>query len=113
MFGWFRQNGDRAEEIREIRQIQLATARDIAHLVEVGEQTRQDLAHLAETVNLQTANIAGLVQIAQAHTAQFTQTSEQLREVTADIASLRAGQAQQASVLDYLLRKEQERQNGE
>jgi methyl-accepting chemotaxis protein len=113
MFGWFKGNGDRAEEIQEIRQIQLATARDISHLVEVGEQTRRDIADLAETVNLQASNITGLVQVAQAHSDQLAQTTEQLREVSQDIASLRAGQAQQASVLDYLLRKEQERQNGE
>jgi allophanate hydrolase subunit 1 len=82
MFGWFKRNGN-PEEIQEIRQIQLATARD--------------LAHLTETVNLQASNISGLVDVVQA--------------LTNDVVGLKAGQEQQARVLDYLLRKEQERQN--
>jgi chromosome segregation ATPase len=105
MFGWFRRDEGNSDEIREIKEIQLATARDLAqltssfaHLAEAHERTRQNLEHLAETVSIQANNIAGLVQVAQSHGEE--------------LAELRAGQAQQQAVLDYLLKKEQERQNG-
>jgi chromosome segregation ATPase len=82
-----------------------ATSYDVAHLVETQEGIRQDLAHLAETVSIQAQNIAGLVQIAQSHETELAALRSGARE-------LQAGQAQQQAVLDYLLKKEQERQNG-
>jgi hypothetical protein len=62
-------------------------------------QTQQTLGSVSEEVRETTRNVQALLRIV--NTRQDS------------LEGLRAGQAQQARVLDYLLRKEQERQNGD
>jgi hypothetical protein len=85
---------DRIESaIAELTAQNIANSRDIAHLVETGEETARNLDRLT-----------GL-------TERFIDASMVLTEsLKKSTDELKAGQEQQARVLDYLLRKEQERQ---
>jgi hypothetical protein len=69
------------------------------------EAHSRDISHLVETVTITSNNVEGLIKVAQ-------QTTADVQALAISVKALEAGQAQQQTVLNYLLRKEQERQNG-
>jgi ABC-type transporter Mla subunit MlaD len=70
-------------------------------LDQLADEVRDTNREVKET----SRNVQALLRVAQAH-------QDSLEQLKTSIFELRAGQAQQATILDYLLRKEQERQNG-
>lgn len=69
-------------------------------------ETNREVRDLSREVQDTSRNVQALLRIAQAQ-------QDSLEQLKTSVFELRAGQEQQARVLDYLLRKEQERQNGE
>jgi uncharacterized protein YoxC len=76
--------------------------------------TDEMLDRFASTVSVTLAGIGNAQTGLSQNVDRLTQRVDQFITRTDEtIAELRAGQQQQARVLDYLLRKEQERQNGD
>jgi uncharacterized coiled-coil protein SlyX len=79
-----------------------ANSDNIAELRAAQDSTRQNLDRLTNLTE----------RYVNASTTVIQRLDEGIAELRAGQAELRAGQEQQARILDYLLRKEQERQNG-
>jgi vacuolar-type H+-ATPase subunit I/STV1 len=89
------------QHMTELEQTVTATSRDVAHLVASQSQTD---ARLEQT----DARLNQLVTISE----RFINASSAVVErLDRNVDELKAGQEQQVRVLDYLLRKEQERHN--
>jgi septal ring factor EnvC (AmiA/AmiB activator) len=87
-----------------------AMSRDIAQLVATQQEAAQDRAELRLSQEQTNTNIDRLTNLTERYINASTAVVDRLDR---GMGELRAGQEQQARVLDYLLQKEQERQNGE
>jgi hypothetical protein len=87
-----------------------AMSRDIAQLVATQQDAAQERAELRSSQEQTNTNLDRLTNLTERYINASAAVVERLDR---GMGELRAGQEQQARVLDYLLQKEQERQNGE
>jgi methyl coenzyme M reductase alpha subunit len=87
-----------------------AMSRDIAQLVATQQEAAQDRAELRLSQEQTNTNIDRLTNLTERYINASTAVVDRLDR---GMGELRAGQEQQARVLDYLLQKEQERQSKE
>ena len=84
--------------LEEAAAIGKANSRDLGYLTTEVTQLGRKVDQLAENLDQLTGNVG--------------QLADDLGGLVGVVSQLAAGQQQQSRVLDYLLRKEQERQNG-
>jgi tRNA U34 5-carboxymethylaminomethyl modifying GTPase MnmE/TrmE len=94
-----------------------ALSRDVAQLVQAQQSSASGLQALsrdvAQLVQAQQSTQQGLDRLTNLTDRFIDASTVVVARLEQNISELRAGQEQQARVLDYLLRKEQEQQNGE
>jgi chromosome condensin MukBEF ATPase and DNA-binding subunit MukB len=101
---------ENTQAIAENTQAIQAMSRDIAQLVATQQEAVQDRAELRFSQEQTNTNLDRLTHLTERYINASTAVVERLDR---GMGELRTGQEQQARVLDYLLHKEQERQNGE
>lgn len=101
------------QAIAELGQNVQAIGRDIAQLVATQQETARQQQEAQERADQEIAELRAAQGQTQANLDRLSNITERFIDISSrNFAELRAGQEQQARVLDYLLQKEQERQNG-